>query len=197
MNYLSSLHAEKFSIFWPRKNSASNRVLLVLAGVCLLAAASQLSIPIEPVPLTFQSMTVVLIGMVYGARYGAYVMTTYLIAGALGLPIFADFSGGIVKLFGPTGGYLAGFLPAAFLSGYLAQKGWAKNVFSSFAVACLGASIIFFFGIAWLAKFVGLQQAITMGLLPFVLSETIKLIAVSLLIPKVWKKAPHSHTHTS
>lgn len=176
------------SIFWPKDNSTIKSMLLILAGVFVLTVASQLSIPLEPVPLTFQSSTAVLIGMAFGARYGATVILTYLLVGAMGLPVFADFSGGLLKLFGTTGGYLAGFLPAAYLSGYLAEKGWAKSIFGSFFVACLGTCIIFSLGVSWLAMYIGWHNAIAFGFTPFVLSEAIKLVGVSILVPRIWKR---------
>lgn len=188
MNYLFSLHTPMQSIFLARGNSILKRALLTLAGVFLLAFASQLSIPLQPVPLTFQSATVILIGMAFGARQGAAVIAAYLAAGALGAPVFAGFSFGPATFAGPTGGYLIGFLPAAYISGYIAEKGWAKNVISSFAAALLGASVIFICGIAMLSTFVGLQTAIAVGLMPFAVTEIIKLAAVSLLIPRLWKR---------
>lgn len=188
MNYLSSLNAPMQSIFWPKDNSLIKQSLLIFAGVLVLAIASQLSIPLKPIPLTFQSATVILIGMAYGPRNGSYVVMAYLLAGLCGLPVFADFSAGIPKLFGPSMGYLFGFLPAAWLSGYLAQKGWARGVLSSLAAACLGVSVIFLLGVSALAQFIGWDKAIAFGLMPFVVSEPIKLIAVSFVIPRLWKK---------
>src|SRR5579883_1199956 len=187
MNTLFSLNHPMQSIFWPKDHSLIKQLLLIALGVTLLAFASQLSIPLEPVPLTFQSTAVVLIGMAYGARQGAYVIAAYFLAGACGLPIFADFHAGPAVFVGPTGGYLVGLLPAAFLSGYLAQKGWGKHIISSFAAALLGVTLIFCLGLTWLSQSVGWHQAIIFGLMPFVLSETLKLMAVSYVIPKLWK----------
>jgi biotin transporter BioY len=189
MNYLFSLNDSMQSIFWPKENSFIKQSLLIVSGVVILAIASQLSIPLKPIPLTFQSATVILIGMAYGARNGCYVVFAYLLAGLCGLPVFADFSAGIPALFGPSMGYLLGFLPAAWLSGYLAQKGLAKNIVTSFIAACLGISVIFFFGIIALAQFIGWKNAIAFGLEPFMLSEPIKLLAVSCLIPRLWEKS--------
>lgn len=188
MNYTFGLNSTLHSVFWSKQNTVAKQSLLILAGVIVLAMASQLSIPLIPVPLTFQSATVVLIGMAYGSRRGAYVVGAYLLAGACGLPVFADFSAGILKFFGSTGGYLIGFLPAAWLSGYLSEKGWAKHIATSFIAASLGVSIIFALGVSVLATFIGWKEAIQFGLMPFLLSESIKLIAVSCLIPRLWKK---------
>lgn len=187
MNHLLTLRSPLQSIFWPKDHSLVKQTLLILFGVFILALASQLSIPLLPVPLTFQSATVVLIGMAYGPRYGSYVVGAYLLAGLCGIPVFADFSSGLVQFSGPTMGYLIGFLPAAWLSGYLAQKGFAKNIPSSFLAACMGVSIIFTLGVGVLSQSIGFENAIKFGLLPFVFSEMIKLIAVACLIPRLWK----------
>lgn len=175
------------NIFWYKQESIINKTLLILSGIFLLAFASQLSIPLKPVPLTFQSATVILIGMAYGSRQGSLVILGYYLAGILGMPVFADLSAGVQHFFGPTGGYLAGFLPAAFISGYLAEKGLAKNIFSSFIAAFFGTTVIFALGLMYLSQFVGMSQAISLGLSPFILSESIKLIAISSLIPKLWR----------
>lgn len=172
----------------PQDQTTIKKALMLLFGVILLAAAAQLSIPLQPVPLTFQSTTVVLIGMALGARYGAYTMGAYLLAGFCGLPVFANFSAGPTCFAGPTAGYLIGFLPAAFVSGYLSQKGMAAHWLTSFLAACLSVSIIFIFGIAWLALSVGWQAAFMVGFMPFIISEPIKLIAVAICAPSLWKK---------
>lgn len=189
MTYLFIDNAPMQSIFWPKENTFFKQSLLVLAGVVLLAFASQLSIPLRPVPLTFQSATVVLIGMAYGARYSTYVVAAYLIAGILGIPVFADFSAGFNYIYGPTSGYLIGFLPAAWLSGFLAQKGWAKTVWQSFLATCLGVSVIFICGVSVLSLYIGFQKAIMYGVMPFIVTEPIKLFAASCLIPRFWKKS--------
>lgn len=187
MNHALSLSSPYQSIFWPKNNSFIKQTLLILSGVVLLALASRISIPFVPVPLTFQSATVVLIGMAYGARLGTSVIAAYLIAGFCGLPVFTDPFSGFAALKGPTLGYLLGFLPAAYLSGYLAQKGFAKNRVKSFIAACLGASIIFIFGVSVLAQMIGWEKAIALGFMPFIISEPVKLLAVSLFIPRLWK----------
>jgi biotin transport system substrate-specific component len=125
--------------------------------------------------------------MAYGARYGAYVVAAYLLAGIIGMPVFADYSDGIAKLYGPTAGYLIGFIPAVLLSGYLAQKGWAKTIAGSFVAASLGVSMIFICGVTVLSQFIGFHNAITVGVMPFVIAEPLKLIAASCIIPRFWK----------
>jgi len=179
-------NAVKQNIFLNK--SLGQQLLIILSAALVLALASQISIPLTPVPLTFQSATVILIGMTLGARNATAAILTYLIAGFSGIPIFADFSGGAHYLASPTTGYLIGFLPAAFVAGYLAQKGFARNFFSSFLIACLAASIIFACGLTVLAKLIGWNAAVTFGLMPFIYSEIIKLALVALFVPYIWRK---------
>jgi biotin transport system substrate-specific component len=176
------------SIFWSKNDRILKQLCFALMGVFVLAFASQLSIPLKPVPLTFQSVTVILLGMAYGSRLGSYTIALYLLFGLVGFPVFAGFSSGPPVFFGPTCGYLIGFLPAAYISGYLAQKGWAKNILTSFIAACLGVSVIFLLGVSILSQSIGWHHAIMFGLMPFIISESIKLLAISCVIPRLWKK---------
>ncbi len=188
MSAIFNLNYPLISICWPRQNKLVKNLALVLTGVLVLAIASQLSIPLHPVPLTFQSATVILIGMIYGARLGGITIATYLLAGTCGLPVFAEMYSGIATLlFDPTSGYLWAFLPAAVLSGYLAQRGWGKQVISAFAACLLGAVVIFSIGIAVLSHYTGLNQAYTIGLKPFLLTELIKLAVVAMIAPRFWR----------
>ncbi len=189
MNQTLDITTSLRSIFHTEENSFLRQATLILFGVLVLAVSAQLSVPLKPIPLTFQSTAVILIGMAYGPRNSAAVIVAYLIAGLIGFPIFENFSAGPGKFFGPTLGYLLGFFPAAILSGYLAQKGWAKNVITSFLGACLGVSIIFLCGTSVLAQSIGWYNAVFLGVLPFIVSEPIKLIVVALLIPELWKNA--------
>ncbi len=160
------------------------KIALVLMGVLLLTISSKISIPLGPVPLTFQSITVVLIGMLYGARYGAYVIFAYLFSGIAGFPVFAGAPFGIACLFGPTGGYLMGFLPAVIVSAYFSQKGWAKSFPGCFAASFCGVSIIFLSGVAMLSTFTGITQAFRLGVQPFLFTELAKLVMAAILLPR-------------
>jgi biotin transport system substrate-specific component len=186
MSYVLSLNTPMQSIFWPRENSLIKQTLLVMAGVITLAISAHISIPLQPVPLTFQSAVVVLIGMAFGARLGMATLATYLIAGVCGLPVFTPSEFNLFSR--PDIGYLIGFLPAVACNGYLNQKGWAKNILTSFISACSGASIIFLFGVTVLSQFVGWHNAIWFGLMPFIVTEPLKLLAVALIVPRFWKK---------
>jgi biotin transport system substrate-specific component len=189
MNDTLSFKSSLQNILISTNDSIIRKALLGLAGMLVLAVASQLTIPLQPVPLTFQSTTVILLGMTYGARYGAYIMLAYLAAGVMGMPLFAEFRAGPQILLGPTGGYLIGFVPAAFVSGYLAQVGFAKNIFLSFVAAFIGTAIIFGCGLLQLSTLMSWQAAIAVGVTPFLISELTKLVIVAYLIPKVWKTA--------
>lgn len=179
------------SIFWQITNTSLKEVLFVLLGVFLLSLSAHISIPLRPVPLTFQSATVILIGMLSGTRLGAYTILAYLAAGFSGLPVFAGHLA-LGAFWGPSIGYLIGFLPAVALSGYLAERGWAQSVLKSFVATCLSAAVIFLFGISILTTFVGLKKAVLLGLMPFVFTEPLKLLAISFLIPQFWKKCDTS-----
>jgi biotin transport system substrate-specific component len=187
MNHLLSLSAPLQSVFWPKEKTLPNQILLILSGIALLTMSAHIIIPLQPVPLTFQSAAVIFVGMAYGARLGAYTLGTYLIAGMCGLPIFANHANENPLFFGSTAGYLFGFLPAAILSGYLAEKGWAKNIIRSFIASCIGAGIIFLSGLAVLSLFIGWSQAILLGFIPFIVTEPVKLFIASLIIPRLWK----------
>lgn len=171
-----------------RSNPRIKKLLLIMTGVLILALSAQLVVPFKPVPLTFQSTTVILIGMVYGPRLGTYAVISYILAGLFGMPIFENFTFGPAKLLGPTGGYILGFVPAAFISGYLAQLGWSRHIVSCFIAACLGTTVIFLFGLLMLSHLVGWHQAIQLGLMPFIISETIKLVAMAIIVPGLWKR---------
>jgi biotin transporter BioY len=176
------------SVVWPTQNKVIKEIGLVILGIGLLAAASQWVIPLKPVPLTFQSATVILLGMLYGSRLATISVIGYLIAGGLGLPLFADLSSGFGVFTGVTAGYLLGFIPAAWFAGFLTERGFARSIYAAFFSSCLSASIIFGLGLIVLAQFVGWNHAFSVGLAPFIFTEPLKLLAISLIIPHCWKK---------
>lgn len=183
---MSTLIASSYrSVLWSRDDSLFKDVLLILFGIILISFSAQFVIPLKPVPLTFQSASVILIGMLYGARLSAYTLLAYVLGGALGLPIFAHMQSG---LSGPTMGYLFGFIVAAMLGGFLAELGCAKNVLTAFLTACLSATVIFAFGLLVLAHFVGWTLAFQTGVIPFLISEPLKLFAIALIIPQCWRR---------
>lgn len=149
-------------------------VLLALAGSVLLTLSAKLKVPFHPVPMTMQTMVVLVLGVAYGSRLGAATVALYLLQGAVGLPVFADTPErgiGLAYMAGPTGGYLAGFLVAAWFAGAAGGGGGLARL----AAAMLGGhAIIFAFGLAWLAAAIGPEKAWMLGAAPFLLATLLK-----------------------
>ena len=161
---------------------------LVIAGSLLLAASAHVKVPFWPVPMTMQTLVVLLIGATYGRNLALATVAAYLVEGAAGLPFFSA-GGGIAILAGPTAGYLFGFLIAAGLVGHLANRGLGRSVASAIPIFILGDAAIFLCGVAWLSTFVGIEGAITGGLVPFLLAEVAKIALACALLPWAWKRA--------
>ena len=177
-------------------------VALVAGGTALTAAAAQLVIPLWPVPITGQTFAVLLVGTVLGPVRGAISMALYLVLGVVGLPIFA--AGGHGDLFTSTsGGFVVGFIFAAALVGWLAQRTWDHRILGTFVSFAAGTAVMYAFGLPWLytvlsafppatmAKFFGttnvLQATIVGGMLPFLLGDLLKAIVAAALLPLSWK----------
>lgn len=156
------------------KTSALRSALLALGGSLAIAASAQIQVPMQPVPMTMQSLVVLMVGAAYGPRLGAATLLLYLAEGICGLPVFAGFRAGPAVLAGPTGGFLLGFLPAAALAGWLAARGWARSLGLSALLFLAGHAVLFAFGVAWLAAHVGADAAIALGLLPFLPGTALK-----------------------
>nr|WP_294520917.1 biotin transporter BioY [uncultured Rhodopila sp.] len=148
--------------------------LAVLGGSAVLALSAQIAVPLLPVPITMQSLAVLMLGSVLGPRLGAAAVLLYLLEGASGLPVFANGSGTLAHLTGPTGGYLVSFVPAAWLAGRLAQRGWMRSVIGAFLSYTAGHAVILAAGCAWLSLFVGVSQALALGVVPFIAGSLVK-----------------------
>lgn len=167
------------------KSSLQSSSIQTVLGVMLLFACSQILIPLKPVPITLQTLAVMLIGLTYKPRQAFEVVFAYLLLGAAGMPVFAKFSGGYVSLFGPTGGYFAGFLVAAPLTAWVFSKFPQKTWGTIFASCIVGQAIIYILGISWLTKFVGFELAVKTGILPFILPGIVKTLILTSLIRAV------------
>ena len=167
--------------------SATTKAALVVFGSLLLAVSAQFKIPLYPVPVTGQTLAVLLIGMTYGLRLGGITMAVYLLEGALGLPVFAGGAAGMAVLMGPTGGYLFGFLLAGVAMGFLAERGMGRTVVSTIAAMAIGNFVIYLCGALWLANFIGFGQAIAAGVLPFLYGDMLKLVVAAGLMPLAWR----------
>lgn len=163
-------------------------MILALVGSLFVAAMAQLSIylPFSPVPITGQTFAVLLIGMVYGSRLGAFTLLLYLAEGALGLPLFAGGLGGLPVLLGPTGGYLQGFVAAAWLVGSLAERGVDRKPLTTILAFTAGTLVIYLFGVSWLAGIMGLPRALQVGLLPFLVGDALKALLAGIALPCAW-----------
>lgn len=177
------------------------QIASVLFITALTAAAAQISmpLPLTSVPLTLQPMVVLVGSLALGARLGAVSQILYLAAGIAGLPVFAasaTLPPGALRLLGPTGGYLMAYPFAAFVTGWLAERGLDRRYAGSFVAMLAGLALIFVSGIAWLAFFarplsggspVGLGAALATGLYPFMLADIVKLAIAAGLVPAVWR----------
>ncbi len=176
------------AILWPvgTQGRTVRLALLAIGGSAFVAAASQIQVPLQPVPITMQTFAVLVIGAAYGWRLGAATLALFLAEGAVGLPVFAGFKGGLSILYGPTGGYLFGFVVAAGLVGWLAERGWDRQLLTTAAAMFLGNVVIYVPGLLWLTKFVGADQVLAAGLTPFLIGDGLKLLLAVAALPLAW-----------
>ncbi len=174
-------------------NDGSTLRMTVYASLmaALIASGAYIAIPIGPVPIVLQNMFILLAGLLLGSRWGLAAVGVYLLAGALGFPVFSFGTGGIGRFAGPTGGYLIGYLPAVFVTGLFAR--FEKPVFDT-AGLILGAAIIYFFGVSWLKVLTGMtfSKALAVGMYPFLIGDALK-IAASVFIAKALRPVIRSH----
>ncbi len=148
---------------------------LMIVGALVLTLSSWIEIPMIPVPMTMQTLAVLMIGALYGWRLGALTVLAWMALGAAGLPVFAGGAGGLAHLGGPTAGYLVAFPLAAALVGGAAQAGWlAKRLGRAVAVMLAAHAIALLLGVSWLATHIGWEAAVTAGLLPFLPGMALK-----------------------
>jgi biotin transport system substrate-specific component len=157
---------------------------LLLFGTAVLAIASQISVPMVPVPITMQTFALTMIGVLFGWRLGALTVLAWLGEAMMGLPVLASGGGGLAPFVGPTAGYLVSFPIIAALAGYLAEKGWTgERVIKSF-LAHLSANILcLVIGGAWLGYLIGAEKGLALGVTPFILGAVLKsALAAALLL---------------
>jgi biotin transport system substrate-specific component len=157
----------------------------ILLGTLFSAVGARFAIPLpfSPVPITGQTLAVLLMAVLLGSRRGAICVLTYLVYGAVGYPVFAQGAAGVVHLLGPTGGYLVGFVVAAFVVGRLAERGWDQRFSTAFAAMLIGNGVIYLLGLPWLAVFVGWERTWVSGLLPFIPGDIAKVLVAAVLLP--------------
>lgn len=166
-------------------------VAIVVAGAALIAASAQVAIPLPftPVPITGQTFSVLLVGAALGTTRGGSSALLYVLVGALGAPVYAEGSGGLAVLTGPTGGYLLAFPLAAALVGRLAERRWDRRFPSALGAMLCGNVLVYLVGLPWLAVSLGtgLERTLELGLYPFVPGDGVKLFLASALLPTAWR----------
>jgi biotin transport system substrate-specific component len=175
------------------RSKTAYRVLLAFAGSWIVAGLAQIEItlPFTPVPVTGQTLGVLLVGASLGSGLGAISIVLYLAQGALGLPFYSGGDSGIewLKFSAATGGYLWGFLLSAAVVGWLAERGWDRSMRSSIGAMFLGEVALYLVGIPWLMQVldVSLVEALEKGLAPFVVGDTLKLLFAAAVLPGAWR----------
>lgn len=178
MNYTINLLPDK------TVSSRAINLMLVLGVSWLIALSAQYSIqiPFSPVPITGQTLVVLLAGLVLGKYRASGAVGLYLLQGAAGLPFFAGGNAGLAVLIGPTGGYLFGFLAAAYIVGMLSELRHRRSLWQAASALLIGNLLIYIFGLVWLARFVGEARVLSMGLYPFLVGDGLKLVAALILV---------------
>ena len=174
---------------FPRADARALAALQILAGSLVVAALAQVAIPLPwtPVPITGQTLGVLLVGAALGAVRGGAALLLYLAEGAAGLPFFAGGVGGAQVFLGPTGGYLIGFPLAAAAVGFLAERGWDRHAASTALAMLVGTAILFATGALWLGVFVGFDRAFALGVVPFLPGAAIKIGVAAAALPLAWR----------
>ena len=186
MDIYSSNNSLVSSLLGKKTNDFVYVLLTSIIGSFLLAISSKVQIPLTPVPVTLQTLVLLVMSMFLGWRGAVGATSLYLFQGAIGLPVFAH-GGGFIILFGPTGGYLFGFLIDSLVVGYLAEKGWDKSVVLTFTSMTIGTLIIYLFGVIWLSYLKDLNTALVFGLLPFITPDILKICLGTCIITAGWE----------
>ncbi len=174
---------------WPRANARLRDLLLISGGCMLVAALAQvrIALPFTPVPLTGQTLGVLLVGAALGGWRAAASLGLYLVLGMAGLPVFTGGGSGLSHLAGPTGGYLLGFVAAASVVGWLCQRRLDRRFSTALLPFIAGELVIYVLGLPWLAFYVGLDRVLDAGLWPFLLGDGLKVVLAGLVLPVAWK----------
>jgi len=169
------------------------RAAAVAFAVALTAAAAQFTVPVPftAVPFTLTPLVVLLVGAALGSRLGAAAQIAYLMLGVAGLPVFAPsliLPPGAARLLGPTGGYLLAYPAAAFVTGFLAERGWDRSFPSSFAAMLAGLVVIYAGGLASVLVYAGsFQAAVFQAVVPFIPADIVKAVMAAMLLPTAWR----------
>jgi biotin transport system substrate-specific component len=179
---------------YERRRAVFYDIVLVIGGSLLIGLCARIKVllPFSPVPITGQTFAVLMIGALLGPWRGSLAVLAYIIEGAAGLPVFA-LGGGFTILIGPTGGYLVGFVPAAYITGLLALKGWDRRIGTTVLAMVLGNIVIYAFGLFWLCCLTGINRAVlSVGLYPFIVGDLLKIALAAAVLPAGWKLLEYS-----
>lgn len=176
---------------WPAESRTVLRnTLLAVTGSLAIAISAKIHVPFYPVPMTMQTFAILALAMAMGSRLGLATVALYLFEGAIGLPVFSgtpEKGIGLAYMMGPTGGYLLGYLPAAFIAGWLSERGWDRNVLTTALAMFVGNVLIYVPGLLWLGALFGWDKPIlAWGLYPFVLGDLAKLALAACALPAAW-----------
>jgi biotin transport system substrate-specific component len=188
---IDTRHFPLATVMWPDRadglSGVLRTVILIALGTALLTFSAKINLPLPYVPMTLQTLVVLVIGAAYGWRLGSATVIVYLAEGATGLPVFAGPVGGLAPLLGPTAGYLVGFVAAAFTTGWLSERGWDRSPPLLFVAMGAGHTIILAAGFAWLVfgMKLGFEKAWLVGIAPFVAASVIKNALGAALVPAI------------
>ncbi|MDA0362577.1 MAG: biotin transporter BioY [Proteobacteria bacterium] len=188
---IPTTHPTLINVLSGKENSLILNVLLAVAGSMALWVSAKIQIPFYPVPVSMQTLVVLMIGMAFGWKLGGATVALYLAEGLAGLPVFAgtpEKGIGFAYMVGPTGGYLFGFIIAATVVGWLAERGFDRNIILTAVAMLVGSTIIYIPGVLWLGSIVGWDKPVLQwGLIPFLYGDALKLVLAALLMPTLWK----------
>jgi biotin transport system substrate-specific component len=180
-------------LLWPSRDDARfaalRALVLMVVGTALLTVSAKVQVPLPYVPMTLQTLVVLMIGASYGWRLGGATVALYLAEGAMGLPVFANtppMAAGIGYFMSPTGGFLFGFVAAAFVMGFMAERGWDRSLPRVIVMMTVGHAVIFAFGLAQLSLVMPFAKAWTVGAAPFVAATIVKTALAVALMQAAW-----------
>ena len=170
--------------------------IVVVCGSLLVGLSAQVRfyLPFSPVPVTAQTFAVLILGILLGSKRGALTMVLYLAEGLSGLPVFAG-GIGFSALLGPTGGFLVGFIPAAYVAGRLAEMGCDRRITTTIAAMVIGNVVLYLFGVGWLTILTDVKTALITGLFPFIAGDVLKVMIAAVSLPAVWKLLGYLNIH--
>jgi biotin transport system substrate-specific component len=182
------------SLALPQKGAArlATQIFLAVVGTLILTLSAKTKVVFGPVDMSLQTLAIFLIAAVFGLRLGVATLLLYLAEGALGLPVFQsspEKGVGIAYMLGTTGGYLVGFVVAAAIVGYAADRGWDRSIVKFFGAVLLAEIVMLALGFAWLAGLIGAERAWQFGIVPFIVPDLVKVALASAAVPAVWSLA--------